>query len=131
MIRYLTLFEVIAAHQRIIATSGGSPGIRDLPALESSLAQPHATFSGDELYPDLLAKAATLGYLLIANHPFVDGNKRIGHAAMEIFLVLNSHEIKAEVDVQEELILTVASGKMDRSGFEEWLRAHTIKKNEK
>jgi death-on-curing protein len=56
--RYLTLIEVLVLHDRIIATSGGSPGIRDFPALESALAQPMATFDGDELYPDLVAKAA-------------------------------------------------------------------------
>jgi len=70
-------------HDRIIISSGGSHGIRDVSALESALAQPRATFDGVDLYPDLIAKAAALGFLLVANHPFVDGNKRIGHAAME------------------------------------------------
>jgi death-on-curing protein len=80
--RYLTLPEILTLHNRIITTTGGSPGIRDLSALKSALAQPQATFDGEELYPDLVPKAATLEYLIVANHPFMDGNKRIGHAAI-------------------------------------------------
>lgn len=126
--RYLTIIEVLVLHERIIVTSGGSPGIRDFPALESSLAQPMATFDGDELYPDLVAKAAALGFFLVANHPFVDGNKRAGHAAMEVFLVLNGYEIEATVDEQEQLILDVAAGKLNRIDLEQWLRTHSIEK---
>jgi len=123
--RYLTLPEVLTLHDRIITTTGGSPGIRDLSALESALGQLQATFDGDELYPDLVAKAAALGYLIVANHPFIDGNKRVGHAAMEVFLVLNGREIAANVDDQEQLILAVASGQLDRLGLEKWLLEHT------
>jgi death on curing protein len=126
--RYLTIIEVLVLHERIIVTSGGSPGIRDFPALESSLAQPMATFDSEELYPDLVAKAAALGFFLVANHPFVDGNKRVGHAAMEVFLVLNGFEIEANVDEQEQLILDVAAGKLNRIDLEQWLRAHSIEK---
>ncbi len=86
-----------------------------------------ATFDGNELYPDLVSKAATLGFLLVSNHPFVDGNKRVGHAAMEVFLILNGFEIEAGVDNQEQLILDVASGKLNRMDFEKWLKEHTIK----
>lgn len=123
--RYLSLPELLVLYDHIIADTGGSFGIRDLPALESALAQPHATFDGNELYPDLVAKAATLGFLLVANHPFVDGNKRVGHAAMEVFLVLNGHEIEADIDEQEHIILSIASGQLDRPDFEQWLRRHT------
>lgn len=61
--------------------SGGASGIRDLGALESAVAQPHASFGGQDLYPDLITKAAALCFSLVMNHPFVDGNKRVGHAA--------------------------------------------------
>jgi death-on-curing family protein len=95
-------------------------GVFNLPALESTLAQPRMTFAGADLYPTLVEKAAALGYPLIQNHPFVDGNKRTGHAAMEVFLVLNGHEIRAAVDEQERIILQVAAeertGKHSRSG---------------
>lgn len=123
--RYLTLPEVLYLHDQIITSSGGSHGVRDISVLESALAQPRATFDGVELYPDLIAKAATLEFLLVANHPFVDGNKRIGHAAMEVFLLLNGHEIEASVDDQEHIILAVASGQLNRVGLEQWLRGHT------
>jgi death-on-curing family protein len=76
---------------------------------ESALAQPLATFGGAELHPTLVDKAAALGFSLVANHPFVDGNKRLGHAAMEVLLWLNGFEIHAStVTEQEELMLNVA-----------------------
>lgn len=72
------------------------------------------TFGGEELYPTMSEKAATLGYSLIQNHPFVDGNKRTGHAAMELFLVLNGQEITATEDEQYDIILKVAAGQPGR-----------------
>lgn len=95
--RSLTLIEVLELHRRVIEQSGGALGIRDLGLLESAIAQPRMTFGGDELYPNLLEKAAALGFSIIMNHPFVDGNKRTDHAAAETFLVLNGWEIKAPV----------------------------------
>jgi death-on-curing protein len=82
-VRYLTLNEVLEIYRKIILQSGGSFGIRDLHALESSLAQPRATFGGEDLYLSIADKASALGFSLIQNHPFVDGNKRVGHAVME------------------------------------------------
>ena len=108
--RYLTLHEVLAIYRRVMQQSGGAVGISNLDGLESALAQPYVTFDGLDLYPTIVEKAAALGFSLIRNHPFIDGNKRIGHAAMEVFLVLNGFEIHASVDEQEELILQVASG---------------------
>ncbi|MDT5120645.1 MAG: death on curing protein [Acidobacteriota bacterium] len=128
--RYLTLKEVLDLHRRVIEQSGGLSGIRDLGMLESALAQPLMTFGGEELYPTIVEKASALGFSLIKNHPFIDGNKRIGHAAMETFLVLNSYEISASVDEQEQVILKVASGESGRDEFTEWLRAHIIEKAE-
>ena len=85
--RYLSLGEVLGLYDRIVGTSGGAIGIRDLGALESALAQPRMSFGGGDLYPSLAEKAAALGYSLVMNHRFLDGNKRVGHAAMEVFLV--------------------------------------------
>lgn len=121
MIRYLTLANLLSLYSRVIETSGGLAGIRDLSAVESALAQPQMTFGGDELYPSLSLKAASLGYSLIQNHPFTDGNKRIGHAAIEAFLLINGHEIICSIPEQEEVILSVASSKMMRAEFENWL----------
>jgi death-on-curing protein len=127
--RYLSLQEVITLHSILIQQSGGSSGLRDQGALESAVAQPEASFGGEELYPDLASKAAALGHSLIQNHPFVDGNKRVGHAAMEVFLLLNGHEIDASVDEQEKLIIDVASGKVSRIELSEWLREHLAVRN--
>ena len=122
--RYLTLGEVLSLHAELIALSGGSPGIRDLGRVQAALAQPMATFDGAELYPGLAEKAGALGFALIQGHPFVDGNKRIGHAAVETFLVLNGFELAESVDEQERTILAIASGTVSRDAFIEWLRVH-------
>lgn len=124
MMRYLTLIEVLELHRRIIAQSGGTLGVRDFGLLESAIAQPRMTFSGEELYASLSEKAAALGFSIIMNHPFIDGNKRTGHAALETFLVLNRMEISASVDEQENVILVIASGKMSRESFVEWLQQY-------
>lgn len=126
--RYLGLNEVLALHDRVMAQSGGAVGILNLAALESALAQPRMTFGGDDLYPSLAEKAAAFGYSIVKNHPFVDGNKRTGHAAMEVFLMLNGFEVQASVDEQERVILQVAAGDLTRDDFTGWLRAHVVAK---
>jgi len=125
MIHFLTLPEVLDLYHSIVVQSGGAFGLRSNDALESALAQPKMTFGGTYLYPTLAEKAA-LGFSLIMNHPFVDGNKRIGHAAMETFLVLNGFEINATVDEQEKIILQVASGVVNRQEFTNWLKVHLV-----
>jgi death-on-curing protein len=125
MMRYLSLVEVLNLHRQIIEQSGGAIGVRDLGSLESAIAQPRMTFGGEYLYPTVIDKAVALGFSIIMNHPFIDGNKRTGHAAMETFLILNSVEIIAYVDEQEQVILAVASGNLERDAFVEWLRQHT------
>jgi death-on-curing protein len=127
-VRYLTLNEILELHRRIIAQSGGALGILNLGALESALAQPQMSFDENDLYPTVIEKAAALGFSLVQNHPFVDGNKRVGHAAMEVFLVLNGWEISASVDEQERIIIDVASGQLDQPGFTTWLRDHVVNK---
>ncbi len=96
---------------------GGAAGLRDKGALDSALAQPSMSFGGQDLYPTLIDKAAALGFSLISNHPFIDGNKRIGHAVMVIFLKLNGMDIEAPMDEQERLILSVAAGETGRDAF--------------
>ena len=127
--RDLVLNEVPELHGQIISQSGGAPGILDLNALESALAQPRMTFGGTDLYPTIAEKASALGFSLIKNHPFVDGNKRSGHAAMEVFLVLNGFEIHAQMDEQEQIVLQVASGELDRDKFTAWLKAHILQRS--
>ena len=124
--RYLSLREILELHDEIIEVSGGARGIRDIRALESAINQPRLTFDQTDLYPDILTKAAALCFFLVNNHPFVDGNKRIGHAAMETFLILNGFEIEASVDEQERIILQLASGELSRETFTAWLNDHVI-----
>ena len=122
--RYLSLGEVLELHHRLLSLTGGAGGIRDLGALESAVAQPRMTFEGQELYPDLATKATALGFSLIQNHPFVDGNKRVGHAAVETFLMLNGQELSSDVDESEAIVLGIASGELGRRDLETWLREH-------
>ena len=120
----LTLGELIELHRRIIEQSGGTDGIRDLGLAASALAQPQMSFGGKDLYPTLAEKAAALCFSLVMNHPFVDGNKRIGHAAMETFLVMNGFELNADVDDSEAVILRLAAGELGRIPFTEWVVEH-------
>lgn len=122
--RYLTLGEVLALHRRILAESGGRPGLRDLGAIASALSQPRVSVGGQDAYPTVIDKAAALGYSLIRNHGFIDGNKRTAHAAIEVFLVMNGMELRASVDDQERFMLALAAGDVSREALAEWLRAH-------
>lgn len=123
--RCITLIEVLELHRQIIEQSGGVWGIRDLGLLESAIAQPLMTFGGEDLHPSVTEKAVAMGFSIIMNHPFIDGNKRTGHAATEVFLILNGMEISATVDEQEQIILAVASGRIEREEFVEWLEKRT------
>jgi death-on-curing protein len=125
MTRYLSVNDIITLYERVMAQSGGLMGIRELAVLESAVLQARQTFDGNDLYPSLLEKASALCYGLIQNHPFLDGNKRIGHAAMEVFLLLNGIEIDADIDEQERLILGIASGTVTREQLQQWLISRT------
>jgi len=122
--RYLTLGEVVDLHRAVIEATGGAAGIRDLGGLESALAQPRASFGGVDLHASLADKAAALCFSLVNNHAFIDGNKRIAHAATETFLILNGSEIDASVDEQERLMLDLASGRLTREQLATWFLAH-------
>ena len=126
--RYLTVEEVERLHALLIEQSRGSRGLRDRGALESVVGQPQATFGGEDLYPTLGKKAAALAFTLVKSHPFVDGNKRTGHAAMEVFLSLNGYEIEADVDEQERLFLNLAAGEVDRKELTRWINKHMVKR---
>ncbi len=120
----LTKQQVILLHKEIIAESGGSPEIRDEGLLDSALNAPFQTFSGTELYPMILEKAARLGYSLIKNHAFVDGNKRIGAHTMLVFLALNNIEVEYEDNDFTQLILGVAAGEISAEQLLAWLQSH-------
>lgn len=122
--RYLTLDEVLELHRRVVEQSGGAEGVRELGGVESAVAQPQMTFGSEELYPSIESKATALCFSLVMNHPFVDGNKRIGHASMETFLVMNGFELSSDVDDAEKVILTLAAGELTREELLDWVTAH-------
>src|SRR4051794_18760478 len=99
--RYLTVRQVLRIHQAVIERTGGASAVLDMGRLDSAVAQPRMTFDGQPLYPSLAEKASALAFSLLMNHPFADGNKRTSHAALEMFLLRNGHEIIAPVDEQE------------------------------
>lgn len=125
--RCLSVAEVLALHRLVMEQAGTQALVRDLGALESAVAQPRQTFGGQDLHPGLAAKAAALGFSLIQNHAFVDGNKRVGHAAIDTFLRLNGCRLTATVDSAEQVILQVASGKLDRAGLQDWIETHLVR----
>ncbi len=124
--RCLTLGEVVMLHRAVVTATGGAEGIRDLGALESALAQPKATFDGADLYVTPVEKAAALGFSLAMNHPFLDGNKRIAHAAMAVFLDLNGWVIESSVEEQEGVMLNLAAGELTRDALVTWLIGHVV-----
>lgn len=124
--RYLTLGEVLDLHHRLMTLSGGQASLARLPGLEAALALPRQSYGGVDLYPSLAEKAGILGFALIQNHPFTDGNKRVGHAAMETFLWLNGFELSAEIDEGERAILATAAGSWTKDELTAWVRDHLI-----
>jgi death-on-curing protein len=80
------------------------------------------TFGGEDLYPTIVEKAAILGYLITVDQPFIDGNKRTGYAALEVFLVTNGYELAGTVDDKEQVMLAVAAHRMSREEFTAWVR---------
>lgn len=116
--------QVTALHSALIREFGGIDGIRDEGLLESALAAPFQTFGGEPVYPSLQAKAAQLGFGLIRNHPFVDGNKRIGAHTMLVFLAANGIELRYEQQELIDIVLSVAAGQIDRQGLLQWILDH-------
>lgn len=116
--------QVTALHSALIREFGGIDGIRDEGLLESALAAPFQTFGGEPVYPSLQAKAAQLGFGLIRNHPFVDGNKRIGAHTMLVFLAVNGNELRYEQQELIDIVLSVAAGQIDRQGLLQWILDH-------
>jgi len=126
-VKILTKEQILALHQALIDEFGGTPELRDEGLLDSAINMPYQTFGGADLYPSIVEKAGRLGYGLIKNHPFVDGNKRIGTHAMLVFLAIN--DVALEYDDSEliETILAVAAGKISDEELTSWLYKHINK----
>jgi death-on-curing protein len=115
---FLTLDDILESHQNQIETYGGSHGVRDIGLLESAIAQPEASFGGQYLHADIFEMAAAYLYHLVMNHPFVDGNKRVGLEASLIFffLEINDENLIANDDELVDLVLKTTAGQIERLG---------------
>lgn len=128
-IKYLSLEQILAAHVALIKRYGGSQGIRDQGLLESALFRPQASAFGQEAYLTLFEKCAVLGYSLIQNHPFIDGNKRTGFAAMHLMLLINGYDLTSIPKEEIATTESIASGKMHEPEITQWLKQHSQKKS--
>jgi death-on-curing protein len=122
---FLTLDEIIAIHRDQVERYGGSLGVRDWGLLKSAIAMPAASFGGQYLHSDVYEMAAAYLFHLVQNHPFIDGNKRVGAVAADVFLALNDVQLTATEDDYAELVLSVARGETSKSSAAEFFRAHT------
>lgn len=122
--RRLSKRQVLLLHEQLLSQSGGLQGVRDEGLLESALEAPFQAFGDTDAYPSLQQKAARLGYGLIKNHPFLDGNKRIGTHAMLVFLALNGVELSYSQKELSDIILAVAAGEKEYEDLLGWLLKH-------
>lgn len=123
--KYLYPKQVLYLYQHIIQQSGGTLGLRDRGLLESAVCRPQASFGGQDLYPDLFGKAAALGHSLISNHPFVDGNKRVGFEAMRLMLRLNGYDLRALTQTKFDFVMEIAKGRLREQAIADWLKQHS------
>ncbi|MBA2304458.1 MAG: type II toxin-antitoxin system death-on-curing family toxin [Acidobacteria bacterium] len=122
MIVYLSVAQLLDLHRVLLRAFGGSEGLRDRGGLASAAARPSSTFGGEDLYPDLAAKAAALMHSLLLNHPFVDGNKRVGAAAAELFFRVNGLELDASDEELEAMTIAIATGDVEAEALAIWFR---------
>lgn len=118
--------QLIAIHDQIVLATGGTTGIRDEGLLDAAIAAPWQTFGGNELFPSLEEKAARLGYGLVNNHPFIDGNKRIAAVATLEILALNGVHLSYSQIELSDIFLEVAAGQSNQDVLLEWIRSHKI-----
>ena len=118
--------QILLLHEQLIAETGGSSGLRDEGMLDSALNAPFQTFGGEDVYPSLQQKAARLCFGLVKNHPFVDGNKRIGAHVMLVFLALNGVELQYTQTELSDIILQLAAGTIQSSDLLDWILTHQI-----
>jgi death-on-curing protein len=123
---FLTLDDILESHQNQIETYGGSHGIRDIGLLESAIAQPEASFDGQYLHADIFEMAAAYLYHLVMNHPFVDGNKRVGLEAALIFLEINNENLSASDEELVDLVLKTTAGQVGKREIAEFFRSHCV-----
>src|SRR3954453_13403355 len=123
-VRFLSLSRILKIQRESIEVYGGDPGVRDMGLLESAVAQPRAAFGGQYLHEDLPGMAAAYLFHLVMNHPFVDGNKRVGAMAAFVFLDMNGALFEPDQDEYRDLVLGVAAGELDKSDVTSFFKKH-------
>jgi death-on-curing protein len=122
---FLTIDDVLKLQRHQVDVYGGEHGLRDKGLLESALAMPQSTFAGRLLHEDIYAMAAAYLFHLVKNHPFIDGNKRIGAITAYVFLSLNGIRLTASPDDFTEMVLAVAESRLDKQGIADFFRRNT------
>ena len=125
MTLFLTAQQVLFIHARLINTTGGEHGLRDLGLLESAVAKPQATFDSEDRYPDLWHKAVALMASLAQNHPYVDGNKRTAITSAAMFLKLNGYSLQTTNEELERFTLWVVNKRPSLAEIVNWFQQHT------
>ena len=126
---FLNPGEVLAIHEDVIRRYGGSLGVRDLALLESAVGTPQASFGGQYLHDSIPAMAAAYCFHLVANHPFLDGNKRVGAAAANVFLEMNDWVLNAEQDGYADVVLSIAASRADKREATAFFAQHAIERH--
>ncbi len=124
---FLTLYEVLDIHVDQIGRYGGAEGVRDMGLLQSAVAMPTSGSGREYFHKDVFEMAAAYLFHIIKNHPFVDGNKRVGAVAAYVFLGLNGWSLDADNDEYEEVVLRVAGGKADKQTIADFFRKNSHK----
>lgn len=126
-VQFIPKEVVITIHTDLLHRYGGEPGVRDLNLLDSALAQPKMTAGGKYLHKTIFDKAAAYGFHVCMNHPFIDCNKRVAFVLMDIFLQKNGWDIDAPEEETYSMMISLASGKLNKSQLSVWLKEHTSK----
>ena len=122
--RYISISYIIKLHEKLIKATGGSNGLRDERLLESALENSKATFDGADLYPTIEEKCTTICFSLVNNHPFVDGNKRIGVYVMLVLLEYNGIKLNFTQKELVDLGLGIATGELKQNDILNWIKNH-------
>lgn len=123
----ISVKQALQIHEKMVEKFGGSMGLRDLSGLESALARPFQTFAGDDLYPDILSKAAAIVESIIINHPFIDGNKRTGYVLMEALLRFGNYKISASDNDLYNFVISISTGERSFDEIVAWLKENSKK----
>jgi len=120
----ITIQEADKIHKILIERFGGTGGVRDMRVLDSALKRPYATFDKKDLYPSPIEKAAAIIESIIINHPFLDGNKRLGYVLMRLLLIEYHHDISAFKSEKYAFVLSISKGELNLKGICTWIKNH-------